>query len=242
MIPHLLSLMRLSTALALAASAVTLTLSAADDKAAVADASENTKTNKVDIKDLMALPAFTNNTGMIIVKISSSLWAGIHEVTQEQYQKVAGANPSKFAAGQNPVDSVSWNDAIAFCTKLNEAEKKEDMLLDGYTYTLPTQAQWESFAAGTSLKLAVTSENSSRGGPAAVGSLGANGLGLCDIRGNLWEWCLDPQDKPYRVLRGAAWDTHYEPSLRPEFRWYSNGPGDKKETYGFRVVLAPGGN
>ena len=192
---------------------------------------------KIEIKDLMVLKSFTNSTGMLMVKISPSLWAGKYEVTQEEYQKITGANPSKCGGNQIPVDSVSGNDAIAFCAKLGEAEKKDEMLLEGYSYTLPTQAQWESFASGTPLTQAFTSENASRSGSAPVGSLEANSLGLCDIRGNLWEWCLDPQDKPFRVLRGAAWDTHYEPSLRPEFRWYSNGPDDKKNIYGFRCIL-----
>ncbi len=248
--------MRLTPALAIAACAATFSLNAAQtnkpaatkppavtqtNKVVAPVGATPVVTNKVDIKDLMALPAFTNSTGMLMVKISSSLWAGKYEVTQEEYQKIIGLNPSKFGGNLNPVDSVSWNEAMEFCAKLNDAEKKEDLLLEGYKYSLPTQAQWENLAAGTSLKSAVTSENSSRNGTAAVGSLEANGLGLYDVRGNLWEWCLDPQDKPFRVLRGAAWDTHYEPSLRPEFRWYSNGPGDKKPIYGFRVVLTSGG-
>ena len=53
-------------------------------------------TNEVDIKELMALPSFTNETGMVMVKVSESLWAGAYEVTQEDYQKVVGSNPSRF--------------------------------------------------------------------------------------------------------------------------------------------------
>lgn len=196
---------------------------------------------KVDIKELMKLTSFTNSTGMVLVKISPSQWVGKYEVTQEEYQKITGANPSKFSGGRNPVDSVSWNEAMAFCVKLGEAEKKEEMLLEGYSYTLPTQAEWESFASGTPLTQAVTSEKTPRASTAAVGSLPENGIGICDIRGNVAEFCLDPQDKPFRVLRGAAWDSHYEPSLRPEWRVYSNGLDDKKSSYGFRCVLTGSG-
>lgn len=197
-------------------------------------------TNKPDIKELIKLPGFTNSIGMLMVKISDSLWAGKYEVTQEEYQKAAGGNPSQFRGDRNPVDSVSWNDAMSFCGKLTETERKEEMLPEGFVYTLPTQAQWESFAADVELKDAVTGSGATRSGTSPVGSLGANSLGLHDTRGNVWEWCLDPQDKTFRVARGAAWNTSIEINLRPEFRWYSNGPDDRKNTIGFRCVLVPG--
>ena len=178
---------------------------------------------------------------MLLVKISPTLWAGKYEVTQEEYKKVAGSNPSQFAGDRNPVDSVSWSDAKDFCAKLDEAERKEEMLPEGFTYTLPTQAQWETLMADAKLSDAVTSEGKSRSGTAPVGSLGANNLGLCDTRGNVWEWCLDPQDKPYRVLRGAGWSSWIEINLRPEFCWYGDGPDQKKNTFGFRCVLLNAG-
>lgn len=194
---------------------------------------------KPDIKELIQEPSFTNNTGMLMIKISPTLWAGKYEVTQDEYQKITGGNPSRFPGGAHPVDSVSWNDAINFCRSLTEQEKSEEMLPEGFAYSLATQSQWESLVAGTPLTQAVTSERSSRAGTAMVGSLDENGIGLCDLRGNVWEFCLDPLDKPYRVLRGAGWNTFYEPNLRLEFRWYANGPDDRKEYYGFRCVLVP---
>lgn len=198
-----------------------------------------TSTNKPDIKELIKEPGFTNSTGMLMVKISETLWAGKFEVTQDAYQKITGRNPSKFTDGHKPVDSVSWNDARDFCAKLNAAEKQEDMLPEGFTYTIPTEAQWEMLAADAQLKDAVTSEKTSRTGTASAGSLGENRFGLNDTRGNVWEFCLDPQDKSYRVLRGGGWNTSYEPNLRLEFRWYANGPDDRKDNYGFRCVLLP---
>ena len=206
-------------------------------KEAPAPAATDVSTNKPDIKELIKGDSFTNSIGVVMVKISPAFWAGKFLVTQEEYKKVTHSNPSQFQGDRNPVDSVSWNDAMAFCARLTEIERREEMLPDGLIYTLPTQAQWESLGAGATLENAVTSLGTSRTGTAPVGSLGPSPVGLYDIRGNLWEWCLDPTDKPFRVLRGGAWDTSLEVNLRPEFRWYSNGPDDRKNTYGFRCVL-----
>jgi formylglycine-generating enzyme required for sulfatase activity len=201
--------------------------------------SDTVSTNKPDIEELIKEPGFTNATGMVMVKISDVLWAGAYEVTQEEYQKIAGGNPSKFPGARRPVDSVSWNDAKNFCAKLNAAELQEEMLPEGFAYTFPTEAQWESLLGGAQLKDAVTSEKTSRAGTSTVGSLGANSHGLYDMRGNVWEFCREPQDKPFRVLRGAAWNSSYEPNLRTEFRWYAQSPDDHKEHFGFRCILAP---
>ena len=221
----------------------TLTLTPAFGQEATAkpDSTSGDEPKKPELKTLLALPGFTNDTGMVLVKVSDALWVGVHEVTQKEYQKISGGNPSQFAGDQHPVDSVSWTDAMNFCARLDEAESKAKLLPEGFGYTLPTQAQWESLAASAELKDAVTSVSATRSSTAPVGSLGATGPGIYDIRGNVWEWCLDPQDQPYRVLRGAAWNSWIEINLRREFRWYSDGPDQKKNTFGFRCVLAPKG-
>jgi formylglycine-generating enzyme required for sulfatase activity len=222
---------------------LTLTsLSLTAQQAATATPAADGSTNKVEIEDLMKLPGFTNATGMVLVKLSDSQWAGAYEVTQAEYQKIAGSNPSAFPGGRNPVESVSWTEAMAFCAKLTEAEKKEKMLPEGFAYTLPTQAQWEGFAASAELKDAVTSETASRSGTASVGSLGATPPGLYDIRGNVWEWCLDTQNPACRVARGAAWNSWIDINLRRDFRWYGE-PDVRKDTIGFRCLLVkPGSN
>lgn len=192
------------------------------------------------LKELMAESnEVTNTVGIVLDKISPSLWAGKYEVTQKAYQKVMGSNPSKFHGDNHPVDSVSWNDAMKFCKTLTEDEQKKDELPAGYAYTLPTQNQWVQLEDSASLDDAVMSLHMQRrSSTAPVGSLRPNSLGLYDTRGNVMEWCLNPQNKPFRVLRGGAWDTYISINARVDFRWYAK-PDEAKDTFGFRVVLEP---
>ena len=99
---------------------------------------------------------FTNSVDMILLKVSD-MWVGKFDVTQRQFQKIMGYNPSAFSGGDNPVDSVSWNDAMAFCDRMTDEDVTEKKIPDGYFYTLPTEDEWESFAGSTSLDDAVTS-------------------------------------------------------------------------------------
>lgn len=197
----------------------------------------DTETN-VPLKELMLKgDQITNTVGIVLKKISPTLWAGMYEVTQQPYTKVMGNNPSAFQGNARPVDSVTWYDAMSFCSKLTGQEQKADELPKGFAYTLPTQAQWEQLVGNASLSDAVMSLNMQRrSSTETVGSLGPNNYGLYDMRGNVKEWCLDPQDKPYRVLRGGAWDTYIDINARLEFREYS-APEKTKNDYGFRVVL-----
>jgi len=168
-----------------------------------------------------------------------AFWAGCHEVTQAAYQKVMGANPSQCPGADHPVDSVSWNDAEEFCRRLTALDREKGELPPGYTYALPTEEQWQGLVADAATADAVTSLSSTRSCSAPVGSLRPNQLGLYDVRGNVWEWCAGNTDKPFRVLRGGAWDSRHEVNLRPEFRWYSRGPDERKNTFGFRCLLVP---
>jgi len=208
-----------------------------DSDTAASDSNTNTA---LTLKDLMdASDQVTNTAGMVLVKISPTLWAGMYEVTQDAYQQVMGSNPSAFPGPDHPVDSVTWNNAMAFCKKLTESEQQAHQLPKGFSYNLLTQAQWEKLVDNASLNDAVMSLNGQRHSSSeSVGGLGANSYGLYDMRGNVMEWCLDPQDKPYRVLRGGAWDTFIEINARVDFREYS-APDKTKKDYGFRVVLEP---
>jgi formylglycine-generating enzyme required for sulfatase activity len=178
---------------------------------------------------------YTNTVDMELVKVGD-YWAGVNLVTQKQYAKVMGSNPSAFSGDDRPVDSVSWNDAMSFCAKLTDDEIKDKKLPEGYYYTIPTESEWENLMAGADLKDSVTSQGTRRQGTAPVGSLAPNGLGLYDTRGNLMEFCLGDTSKPYRVLRGGSWADWIEVNLRPDFRYYAP-PDEKKNVYGFRCLL-----
>jgi len=164
------------------------------------------------------------------VEISKAFYLGVTEVTQEQYERVMGENPSKFKGDpQRPVEQVSWDDAVAFCRKLSEKE--------GRTYRLPTEAEWEyacragsqtkwSFGDDASaLKDYAWSGDNAGGTTHAVAQNKPNAWGLYDMHGNVWEWCQDryaseeyrrfasqaavdprdPDEATVRVLRGGSW-------------------------------------
>jgi formylglycine-generating enzyme required for sulfatase activity len=148
-------------------------------------------------------------------------------VTQAQWQAVMGSNPSKFnTCADCPVEQVSWNDAQEFIKKLNAQN-------DGYTYRLPSEAEWEyaaragtttAFAFGDSLNSTQANFNGNYpyGGAAkgvyrqkttSVGEFAPNAWGLCDMHGNVWEWVEDiykdsyanlPTDGSANVSRGDS--------------------------------------
>lgn len=180
---------------------------------------------------------YTNSIDMVLIKLPGGFWAGEYEVTQKEYQKIMGSNPSAFGGDTRPVDSVSWNDAVDFCAKLTTYELETNAVPKDFYYTLPTEDEWESLVADATLDNAVTSQNgASRGGTSPVGSLRPNSLGLYDVRGNVMEFCLTDTSKPYRVVHGGSWQDSIEQNLRPEFRFYCT-PEESKNTFGFRVLL-----
>ena len=141
------------------------------------------------------------------VTISKDYYLGVHEVTQAQYEKVIGKNPSHFqgaiVGNENadlPVENVSWHDAVEFCKKLSELPEEKKA---GRVYRLPTEAQWEyACRAGSKTAYSFDDEegllpvygwfyrNSSKR-THTVGLLEPNAWGLYDMHGNVWEWCSD---------------------------------------------------
>ncbi len=122
---------------------------------------------------------------------------GKFAITQSQYQRIMGKNPSNLRGEKLPVEQVSWDDAEAFCRKLSEETLRE--------YRLPSEAEWEyACRAGTRTpfyfgdvltpefaNLAPTPGAMLFGTPCDVGRFPPNAFGLCDMHGNVAEWCAD---------------------------------------------------
>ncbi|MEA5466659.1 SUMF1/EgtB/PvdO family nonheme iron enzyme [Leptothoe sp. PORK10 BA2] len=198
---------------------------------------------------------------------------GQYEVTQAQWKAVAALSkidrdlepdPANFKGDDRPVEQVDWDDAVEFCKRLSVHTGRE--------YRLPSEAEWEyACRAGTTTPFhfgaTITPELANYNGTYTygsgpkgeyreqttdVGSFPANGFGLYDMHGNVWEWCLDHWHESYdeaptdgkawlstddtarRLLRGGSWS--YDPVYcRSAFRLRFARDGRNSDV-GFRVV------
>lgn len=168
-----------------------------------------------------------------------SFFMGKFAVTQAQYKEVMGKNPSYFKGINNPVEMVTWRDAMEFCSRLTQKT--------GLTYRLPSEAEWEyACRSGTETKFhfgeGITTDLANyRGGIAypppyhtlpkgkdrkqttPVGSFPPNAFGLYDMHGNVYEWCTDHR----RSYRYAPTDGSPSISDNPnEYRILRGGSWD----------------
>lgn len=182
---------------------------------------------------------FVNGTGMVMIRVGPVGWAGQCEVSQQEYLHVMASNPSRFRDPVRPVECVSWHDAREFCRRLSRAEAQAGRLPAGHIYTLPTEAIWLELAAGTD-RDAVNNQHNNRWHTAPTGSQSANPQGLHDMRGNVWEWCLEWTDRTrhFRVLRGEAWSTA-SPATSLAGARQGMRPDQALWNTGFRCVLVP---
>ncbi len=170
---------------------------------------------------------------------------GKYAVTQKEWRDVMGSNPSKFTScGDNcPVEQVSWDDIQIFLQKLNAKT--------GRQYRLPNETEWEyacyggsqtEYCGGNDIdSVAWYGNNGSPGGnsnqtPHPVGQKQANGYGLYDMSGNVWQWMENKYDNEHdwRAVRGGSWGNV------PQFvrAAYRNGDvaANRNDFFGFRLA------
>ncbi|MCQ2975706.1 MAG: formylglycine-generating enzyme family protein [Bacteroidales bacterium] len=203
----------------------------------------------------------------------SDFYISKYEITVAQYRAFCNATGHKMPIDPNkawyeehdnavkwqwidtyPIVYVTYYDAIAFCKWLSETTHE--------TYTLPTEAQWEYAARGGNQsknykysgsnnidEVAWYDETTNEKGLRSVGKLKPNELGIYDMSGNAWEWCLDfygtypsssqrnpqgPSKGDFRVIRGGSW--YYSEDMTKVTSRDGPKPTFTNYNYGFRVV------
>lgn len=184
----------------------------------------------------------------------------VHEVTQKEFREGMGENPSDFKGQALPVEKVKWSEAKEYCKRVGKR--------------LPTEAEWEWAARGGKRSVFPWGDEAESGKAnfcdqqcgkrwkesqfddghrytAPVGSFPANGYGVFDMAGNVYEWVEDwyavdyykksPRDNPKgpnrgnrKVIRGGSW-INYSAGIRPSDRTDAK-PRDRLNFIGFRCA------
>ncbi|MCY2979258.1 MAG: formylglycine-generating enzyme family protein [Planctomycetota bacterium] len=202
-----------------------------------------------------------SNETQHLVTISHWFYIGAYEVTQDQYEKVMGSNPSRFKGAKNPVETVGWDDAVSFCKKLSAMPEEKAA---GREYRLPTEAEWEYACRANSISTYSFGDSAESLGESAwydqnagltthpVGEKKPNRWGLYDMHGNVWERCQDwnadypsdastdpkgPDGGSIRVARGGCW-SGVAAFCRSAIR-AADGQSIRSGQCGIRIALSP---
>jgi formylglycine-generating enzyme required for sulfatase activity len=180
-------------------------------------------------------------------------------------------DPARFKGDKHPVEQVNWYDAVEFCARLSVHTQRD--------YGLPSEAQWEytcragtttPFYFGSMLTTEVANYDGNytyNGSPKGeyrkqttpVDHFGlANAFGICDMHGNVYEWCQDhwhgnykgvptdgsawedegAEENESRIIRGGAWND--DPRVCRSAYRFDDLPRESDSSFGFRVVcVAP---
>jgi formylglycine-generating enzyme required for sulfatase activity len=212
------------------------------------------------------------------VTISNDFWLSVYPVTKAQWLKVLDfCNQSTFdGGGRHPVENIGWEHCQLFIKKINEHSRGQALDSDAVWklgekasgfYRLPTEAEWEyACRAGTvtpfctGRKISINQANFKDGeksfnSTTEVGRFPANPWGLCDMHGNVYEWCLDWYDRNFythedmvdprgpslagvrRVLRGGCWSDESD-RLRSAYR-ATHWAAQRFMGAGFRLLRIP---
>ena len=167
-----------------------------------------------------------------------SFYIGKTEITQDQWKRIMGSNPSGFGRCSDcPVEKVSWEEIQEFLKKLNEQT--------GMKYRLPKLDEWEYAAKGGNKSLrtrfsgsdnlgeigwcAYNSEESTH----SVAKKAPNELGIYDMTGNVSEWVSNMYDKNTRFIKGGSWSDDATNSMIGSSEKYD--AKYKNNRIGFRV-------
>ena len=228
---------------------------------------------------------YQQSGGMSVMKLKMNI-DGTPSFVSDIDLNAGWKNPEFDQGPAHPVVGVSWDEAIAFCEWLTKKERAEGKLGNNQMYRLPTDAEWSTAAGdgkypwgdawpppddagnyadqalasnlpGKGWNLLFLPENDGYPRTSPVGSFRANAYGLCDMGGNVGQWCMDWYQasmngdevhqkfsnsnndgggSKYKVLRGASWDDFAPWSLLSSCRLFES-PGNRNSRFGFRLVV-----
>jgi formylglycine-generating enzyme required for sulfatase activity len=198
-----------------------------------------------------------NELPLMKVTLTRRYWLSRTEVTQAQWLALMETNNSRVQGPDQPVERVTWTEAMQYCQRLTQHERAAGRLPDGYFFILPLEAQWEfacragrDASSEDELRSVGWYQANSGGHPHPVGLRPANAWGLQDLRGNVAEWCYDwldtyaggvvadyagPATGTRRAIRGGAFDF-------PAFTCRAtartgDAPDNSHPNVGFRLAL-----